>query len=204
MKIESLLKGKEINIIDNFLSNDLADLVYEQLSLKNFPWYFDEGTLNKKIKQSYVDKGIRVKDDDRILDYCMFNHYFYDTSQTQEKMSGFDISNHILDYIIKTYNLEDIVLFKVKANLTTQMNNATKDNFAEPHIDIRDNEHIGLIYYVNDSDGDTFMFNNNLEIKKRITPKKNRAVVFKGNILHSAGHPLKTNRRLVINFDFKI
>ena len=204
MKIESLLKGKEINIIDNFLSNDLADFVCEQLSVKNFPWYFDEGTLNKRIKQSYVDKGIRAKDDDRILDYCMFNHYFYDTSQTQEKMSSFDTSNHMLDYMIKTYNLEDVILFKVKANLTTQMNNATKDNFAEPHIDIRDNEHIGLIYYVNDSDGDTFMFNNNLEIRKRITPKKNRAVVFKGNILHSAGHPLKTNRRLVINFDFKV
>ena len=204
MKIESLLNGKEINIIDNFLSNDLADFVHEQLSVKNFPWYFDEGTLNKRIKQSYVDKGIRAKNDDRILDYCMFNHYFYDTSQTQEKMSGFDTSNHMLDYMIKTYNLEDVILFKVKANLTTQMNNATKDNFAEPHIDIRDNEHIGLIYYVNDSDGDTFMFNNNLEIRKRITPKKNRAVVFKGNILHSAGHPLKTNRRLVINFDFKV
>jgi len=204
MKIESLLDGKEINIIDNFLSSNLADKVYEQLSVKSFPWYFDEGTLNKKIKQSYVDEGIRAKDDDRILDYCMFNHYFYDTSQTQEKMSGFDTSNHMLDYMIKTYNLEDVILFKVKANLTTQMNNATKDNFAEPHIDIRDSEHIGLIYYVNDSDGDTFMFNNNLEIRKRITPKKNRAVVFKGNILHSAGHPLKTNRRLVINFDFKV
>jgi len=45
---------------------------------------------------------------------------------------------------------------------------------------------------------------NKLNIKTRITPKKNRVIVFKGDILHSAGHPLKSNKRLVINFDFKI
>ena len=188
MKIESLLDGKEYRVIDNFLSSDLADKVYKQLSARNFPYYFSEKTLNESIKKSYFDKGIRTTDDNRILDYCMFNHYFYDTSQSQDRMSGFDITDKMLDYMIKNYNLEDIILFKVKANLTTQMINANKDNFAEPHIDVRD----------------TFMFDDKLEIKTRITPKKNRVVVFKGDILHSAGHPLKSNKRLVINFDFKI
>jgi hypothetical protein len=204
MKIESLLDGKEYKVIDNFLSSDLADKVLEQLSARNFPYYFSEKTLDESIKKSYFDKGIRTTVDNRILDYCMFNHYFYDTSQSQDRMSGFDITDKMLDYMVKNYNLENIILYKVKANLTTQMINATKDNFAEPHIDVRDNDHIGLIYYVNDSDGDTFMFDNKLNIKTRITPKKNRVVVFKGDILHSAGHPLKNNKRLVINFDFKI
>ena len=56
MKIVSLLDGKEINIIDNFLSSDLANKVYEQLSARNFPYYFSEKTLDESIKKSYFDK----------------------------------------------------------------------------------------------------------------------------------------------------
>ena len=60
MKIVSLLDGKEINIIDNFLSSDLANKVYEQLSARNFPYYFSEKTLDESIKKSYFDKGLRT------------------------------------------------------------------------------------------------------------------------------------------------
>ena len=56
MKIESLLDDKEYKVIDNFLSSDLADKVYEQLSARNFPYYFSEKTLNESIKKSYFDK----------------------------------------------------------------------------------------------------------------------------------------------------
>ena len=203
MKIQEFLDGKDYVILDNFLSDELVNKVYKQLTASDFPYYFSEKTLAKSIKDSYFNKGIRTTEDDRVLEYCMFNHYFYDTSSTTKELSGFNIANDMLDFMIRKFDLTDLVIYKVKANLTTQALNATKDNFAEPHIDIRDSKHIGLIYYVNDSDGDTFLFDDKLNIKERVTPKKGRVLIFNGHILHSAGHPINNSKRIVINFDFK-
>ena len=67
-----------------------------------------------------------------------------------------------------------------------------------------------MIYYVNDSDGDTIIFNESggenvnkrpdkLTIKKTITPKKNRAVLFRGDYFHTSTNPTKSEKRIVLN-----
>ena len=60
-----------------------------------------------------------------------------------------------------------------------------------------------LIYYVNDSDGDTIFFNDNLKEIKRVNPKKGKAVLFDSNILHCGSNPINTLNRVVINFIFE-
>jgi hypothetical protein len=84
-----------------------------------------------------------------------------------------------------------------------------------PHIDVK--EHLPyktLLYYVDDSDGDSVFFKNtisdnilldtNAVIDKKISPKKGRAIYFDGNIYHSGNCPVDYNKRTVINFDFKV
>ena len=61
-----------------------------------------------------------------------------------------------------------------------------------------------LLYYVNDSDGDTLFFDNDLNITKRVTPKKNRAILFDSNMLHAGANPIKNETRIVINIIFKM
>ena len=61
--------------------------------------------------------------------------------------------------------------------------------------------HWVLLYYVNDSDGDTILFNDKEEEIQRITPQKGKAVFFNGEIKHCASQPVK-NHRSVINFNF--
>jgi len=56
-----------------------------------------------------------------------------------------------------------------------------------------------MIYYVNDSDGDTYLKIG--KTTKRISPKKGRVLYFDGSIMHAANHPRKTNKRLIINFN---
>ena len=84
-----------------------------------------------------------------------------------------------------------------------------------PHIDNDLPYGWSVIYYLNDSDGDTIIYRercnnqfqlpnfirNDLKIRKRISPKKGRAVAFKNDLLHSGSYP-KYNSRFVVNMNF--
>ena len=59
---------------------------------------------------------------------------------------------------------------------------------------------ISIIYYVNNSDGDTFFFDKKLNTVKRISPRQGRAVVFNSNMRHAACCPINSVYRQVINF----
>ena len=82
-----------------------------------------------------------------------------------------------------------------------------------PHVDIEDGGGLTGIYYINDSDGDTVIFNekdntpirNNEEIsvRKVIKNKRGRLVLFDQSLLHAGCPPIKSNQRLVINFNIK-
>jgi len=70
-----------------------------------------------------------------------------------------------------------------------------------PHIDFNV-PHTTALYYLNDSDGDTFFFGNDGSIINRVTPKKGRAVVFNGSIKHASSVPTK-DPRIVLNLNFR-
>ena len=65
------------------------------------------------------------------------------------------------------------------------------------------------IYYVNDSDGDTLIFENDytgedpgpLRILKRVTPKAGTLIIFPSKLYHASSSPTK-GKRSVINFIF--
>ena len=92
---------------------------------------------------------------------------------------------------------------RVKANFNTQTTNTDDEYHDLPHVDRKD-KHIVLLYYVNDTDGDTILFDNNLNIIKRVSPKKNRVLIFDGNILHAGCSPIQSKKRVGINFNFGI
>jgi hypothetical protein len=65
--------------------------------------------------------------------------------------------------------------------------------------------HLVCLYYVNDTDGDTFLFgtSSGQPISKRITPKKGRIVLFDGSIFHASSMPTK-NKRIILNYDIEL
>ena len=79
------------------------------------------------------------------------------------------------------------------------------------HIDLPE-DHYACVYYVNDSDGDTIVYeqtryntecgSQNVELTehKRVTPKKGRLVMFDGARFHCSSQP-RNGYRCIINFD---
>jgi hypothetical protein len=87
-----------------------------------------------------------------------------------------------------------------------------------PHVDFYIPHRVG-IYYVNNSDGDTFVFNETSEqvgleesvrytkegkftLAKQLSPKKGRMIGFDGKYYHASMHPMKSASRIAIAFAF--
>ena len=84
------------------------------------------------------------------------------------------------------------------------------------HVDLPlEIPHIACVYYVNDSDGDTIIYEQtirdtpgnsqgvNLKEHIRVTPKKGRAVFFDGSRYHCSSQPTMSYRA-IINFDLTL
>ena len=79
-----------------------------------------------------------------------------------------------------------------------------------PHVDFSD-EHKTMLYYVNDSDGDTIFYNENYKtiknsksfsVDQKVNPVMGRAVLFDGLKFHSSSPPFLNDRRVVININY--
>ena len=89
-----------------------------------------------------------------------------------------------------------VTLSRVKANMVTR---GTTSLPHVKHIDQYDH-HIVLIYYVNDCDGDTYIYND--DACSCITPKQGKYVIFDGSLIHAGSSPIHSNHRIVLNFNF--
>ena len=62
-------------------------------------------------------------------------------------------------------------------------------------------ENIAAILYINETDGETIILEN--ETEKIIKPEVNKLVTFDGNISHTGCSPLKYKRRILINSNYE-
>jgi len=107
-------------------------------------------------------------------------------------------------------------LLRIRVGMFTQ--NAAGGPYHNPHVDFY-LPHYNALYYVNDSDGDTFIFNetydqvsleqsieytreNKFTISGQVAPKKGRMVGFDGRHYHASMHPKQTSHRIAIAFSF--
>lgn len=116
--------------------------------------------------------------------------------------------NYIQKYFNYSFNYK---LERCKANLKTQVSSKYLDKFNPPHIDSPNNDCWSVLYYIDDSDGDTVIFKEtttedpnkypptSLTIDQKISPKKGRIIFFPSNRLHSANCPIEHDYRLILN-----
>jgi len=96
-------------------------------------------------------------------------------------------------YLDSTYDI-----IRVYMNLMTI---GTRYGVLDPHPDIENEpDAVTFLYYVNDSDGDTFIFNE-LEdkIMFRYTPTKGTGIIYPSGAIHAASVPMKHEVRSALN-----
>jgi len=105
----------------------------------------------------------------------------------------------------------DYELFRIRTFLQMPLANLSGSRRDAHHIDYFNKRHLSILYYVFDADGDTVIFENmyhpndikvpelnELKVKKKVTPKQGRVVVFDGYHWHTGTQP-KKGMRCVIN-----
>jgi hypothetical protein len=175
-----------IQIIDNVLDEDSCDVLYD--IVKNIRYHYNVNTSNLTKLQSNNPLEFDVGQFtspiiiDSVADYTNNKHIKLITPIVSKLNEHVDINN----------------VNRLKVNLLLKQNIGT-DQYNTPH---RDPGRYSFVYYLNDSDGDTFFFNDDMSILNRVTPKKNSGVLFDSNILHASSNPATTDARFVLNFVF--
>jgi hypothetical protein len=193
-----LLLKNQIKIIDNFLDSTEARMVESSLDHINWNLSTYPSTVAPHKYLSVINKNKNIKE------YIQFNHSLLDDFGKPENSPLLFLSEFMKEKIKSITNVNNF--FRMKVNLLTQCSFSNKEFHNTPHLDrTSGEEYFAGVYYVNDSDGDTFFFNregNDFIIYKRVEHKKGRLVLFDGNIYHTGRHPKEAIKRIVINFNF--
>ena len=175
--------------IPNFLPKTLQDYFESHLISSNFPWYFVKDVTFKNLENTdYYKLG--------------FYHiaFFNDIPQTVI----YDQLLFLPHYIKSVLNNPNLILNRIRCGMNVKSVDTCPHN--SPHIDFDDEfpyKHYTCLYYVNDCDGDTFIFNEikkskKYTIKKRISPEKGKLCIFDGEYYHASSNPNKSDYRIVI------
>ena len=204
MKSKFLGYTKDIVVIDNIVSIDKADAWEKHVTNNDFAWYLLRDIDPSKISDK---SNHRTAYDNNTVNTVQFTHDLY--NENDDGSYQYQYAKELIDECCKKFEIVPYY-FRLKFNLLTNNYLMTKDKYNTPHIDNKYVNSYSMIYYVNDSDGDTIIFNetcndetmtrpDKLTIKQRIEPKKNRAVLFRGNYFHTSSNPMNNETRIVLN-----
>lgn len=165
------------------------------------------------LSQQMNNPGI-VKDDNTFNTIQMVHRVYSHTDQRPQVNPGFEPIKYALNMMVEGFGYKVKEILRLKVNMIQPHPDFKEGMYNTAHIDDEEMaNHFVLIYYPIDSDGDTYLFNEKfdklkkpekLTIHKRITPKANSCVMFKGNRFHASANPIKNEMRFVLNCNFSL
>lgn len=193
---------KDYYIFDGVVSNYEQNVLYDYVKNSDIKWDFMEN-----ITGEYGGKQLTHKFPAKVHPQTFCENQYVK-----------DIVDNLQKIVSEKLKLEFVKNYRWKINWTTPI----EDGYNPMdllHYD-RINEHIAMVYYINDSTGDTCFYDNingnnaesvnhgfnninyeHYSLLKKITPKMGRCVVFDGKLAHYGDYPLNGDR-FIINFNF--
>jgi hypothetical protein len=191
--------------LDKFLPTSFVTLLEQMICHSGeFLWQYNASTNNQEAPE-IMNKTSKSYDGDQ------FVHALYQDGA--RRSAFFDHVFPMFWFLEERTGLRLAAPERMKANLLVQKH-IDADAYNTPHIDIDTPPDAlkmkSLLYYVKDSDGDTFIFNERfsdkkpLTLRKRVAPKRGKAILFDSNIWHASSHPRQNATRVVLNFVFSV
>ena len=190
----------EILVIDDFVTLEYQEKIKQELLgvNNNFPWFHtedvtDAGELTSQHRPALAHQYVNLNDDDVSEIESIFHHLF----------------TPLLSKACQHLKMPQTEVIQGRSFLQFPLKNIDTSVVDTPHIDLDEGEeHIVVLYYVIDSDGDTVIYNERTKSltyteKQRVTPKQGRVVIFEGGQYHTAEQPTKGTRCIVnYNLDY--
>lgn len=204
----------EILLIENVIPASFQQATIERIQGDNhFPWFLlhrighpDHYSLGST--SAYVDPNI--------TDDVGFFHMAFDGNFVSPH---YDFFRTILEFFAEKSGIKIGRMLRVRLRYTHKGVGHSESKYAPPHVDFYNSSpYSTFIYYVNDSDGDTIIFDKIFDSDKeqydpvfsnplpellRVTPKQGSGLFFDGHRYHAGNYPTKNSSRIVINFDFE-
>ena len=187
----------EILVIDDFVSLEYQEKIKQELLgvNNNFPWFHtedvtDAGELTSQHRPALAHQYVNLNDDDVSEIESIFHHLF----------------TPLLSKACQHLKMPQTEVIQGRSFLQFPLKNIDTSVVDTPHIDLDEGEeHIVVLYYVIDSDGDTIIYNERTESpsyteKQRVSPKQGRVVIFEGGQYHTAAQPTK-GTRCIVNYN---
>ena len=191
----------EIIVIDDFISLEYQEKIKQDLlGLENiFPWHYSEdvtaaGDFDSQHRPAMSHQYVQIDDDNDTSEIISVYHHLF---------------TPLLSKACQYLKIPETEVIQGRSFLQWPLVNIDTSVVDLPHIDLDEgDEHIVVLYYVVDSDGDTIIYNERTESpsyteKQRVSPKQGRVVIFEGGQYHTAEQPTKGTRCIVnYNIDF--
>ena len=190
-----------IQVIENFIPKIFQDQLEEQLSNLEFSWAC--------LPNTSLPGGYGTFDSANCFDAPQLVHKFL--------ADGTPVSNfyplvYPFLYFMASHGYGVSKFWRCKSNMTLPIA-VPEGTYTYPHTDL-DREGvkgISMVYYVNDSDGDTIFFKESpkefagvLTETQRVSPKRGTAVIFDSAIIHAGQVPKISKNRIVVNSIFLV
>ena len=214
-----------VKVIDNYLTKSYHKEIQERLTNTDFPWYYSSNvstTVDSSQFNAYGFSQSFWENDAKIgaeLDSDYFQRIF-------ENFNSKNFATFIKPFLLQVMDTIDCdMILRCRSDMVTW---APKEFIHQAHVDYLF-PNTATIFYVNDTDGDTFLYGKHsfvkdikidqdrfgtlsqtvgtktttLEIKERISPKANRLIVFDGDLLHTGSSPTQHKTRILLNSNFR-
>jgi len=188
-----------ITVIDDFMPEIFFRQLQTFLLGSSFPWFYSHNISTGMEKSTGMENAI---------DSTAFAHKVFGKWENQKSLAYdafLPLVDRIEDHLESTHEL-----IRLRAVLTNYQHGFSSHNYNLPHVDYPC-KHISAVYYLNETDGDTWIFDQYYQgkidpttytVKQRITPKPNRLLIFDGLQYHTASNPVTHNTRLIANLNF--
>lgn len=193
----------DIQIHDKVIPQGYADQIEADLMQLEFPWYYVDDVTN----HNYGNNSGLV-------------HVAYNFGD--EPKPWFPFIKPLVYAITEAQGIQLTELYRIRVGFLPATDHPNNE-YNTPHVDFLW-PHYTACYYVNDSDGDTILFDQvstdvgttlseeslkeyvaktNFTVAKTCSPKKGRVCIFDGSRFHASTKPQNHSRRLVITVNYK-